>query len=327
MAAALALLALWRIALVAEAGDDPLKTWLYSLQLHFPDSDDKSTEEGGTTQITTHDVECHNVKFDRIRTSEGYLLGDPGLDVYVSGLQLECSGKWKTTGTVSWLVVGDGTITAKLKGDNGARFKAEVKRHWGPIGWIKNARCDMELHFDVSLAGGLAVMVANVIQRMFSPYVSSYLETQIQTKACAAFDELLKEKLHKPIKFLNNLFYPPYSRSPLFAFSASLSMLAACRAAVVKVYLDSINHGLDLRRAHGIEKGYMSLARSLWEMYLDFKREQKELGVGHYEDKRYADFVEARDWNQAFNVPHVKFRTFRQTWFLNHQHGKEPEPW
>ena len=27
----------------------------------------------------------------------------------------------------------------------------------------------------------------------------------------------------------------------------------------------------------------MRQARSLWEMYLDFKREQKELGVGHYE--------------------------------------------
>ena len=45
------------------------------------------------------------------------------------------------------------------------------------------------------------------------------------------------------------------------------------------------------------------------------------------EDKCYADFVEERDWNQSFHAPQEKFRTFRQTWFLNHQHGKEPKPW
>ena len=43
------------------------------------------------------------------------------------------------------------------------------------------------------------------------------------------------------------------------------------------------------------------------------------------EGKCYADFVEERDWNQSFNVPQEKFSTFRQTWFLNHQHCKEPK--
>ena len=45
------------------------------------------------------------------------------------------------------------------------------------------------------------------------------------------------------------------------------------------------------------------------------------------EDTCYADFVEERDWNQSFHAPQEKFRTFRQTWFLNHQHGKEPKRW
>ena len=45
------------------------------------------------------------------------------------------------------------------------------------------------------------------------------------------------------------------------------------------------------------------------------------------EDKCYADFVEERDWNQSCHEPQEKFRTFRQTWFLNHVERQRTEPW
>ncbi|CAE7354217.1 unnamed protein product, partial [Symbiodinium necroappetens] len=97
---------------LAGGNDDPLKTWMGSLKFRVESNETHATVAGGIMSFQFHDVWCYDITFEKIDTrkkSQG-----TGLRIEFSGVGLTCKGKWKTTGSLSWLVVGDGTITAEI---------------------------------------------------------------------------------------------------------------------------------------------------------------------------------------------------------------------
>lgn len=200
-------------ALGANGATDPLKTWMKSLQFHLPDSENSTTEEGTTAHFKYHDTVCTNLQFDRIHSNTYMSMGDPALELMVDGVTIDCQGQFSALGTVSWLLVGSGSWEAKLtngaSSGNGAEFEVLFQRHHPrqELTKLTSLKCQVDFHAEVEVKGGLAVKTANIMQRVLSPFVNGFVQSQIQSKACAALEDLIKVKARPYLQQVNHLFF------------------------------------------------------------------------------------------------------------------------
>lgn len=199
-------------ALGANDATDPLKTWMKSLQFHLPDSENATTEEGTTAHFKYHDTVCTNLQFDRIHSDTYMTMGDPALELMVDGVTIDCKGQFSALGTVSWLLVGSGSWEAKLTNGgagNGAEFEILFRRQQTQpdLAKLTSLKCQVAFNAEVEVKGGLAVKTANIMQRVLSPFVNGFVQYQIQSKACAALEDLIQVKARPYLQQVNHLFF------------------------------------------------------------------------------------------------------------------------
>ncbi|CAK9021956.1 unnamed protein product [Durusdinium trenchii] len=209
---------------------DPLKTWLGSLQLRFPDSDQQSEDEGeeSSAYFKYHDLECHNLRFDMIHSGRMRSDEDPVLGLLIDGVAIDCSGAFTATSYLTSLSVGSGTFTAKLTDNNGPRFEILFDRlhHSMPdLYQLRRLRCEIAFAAEVELGKESYVLwAADRILKILRPFTSMLFQKAIEKQACSALDEILQVKLDPYVQEMNNLFFP--SGRKLAAVGASSELLA-----------------------------------------------------------------------------------------------------
>lgn len=197
------------VELTASDNSDPLKTWLRSLTFHLPDSENQTNAGGSSATFLHYDMQCTNLQFDRLHSDKFMSMHDPVLELIMDGVSVDCEGKFKSLGWVSWLTIGHGSWTATLNGQNGAVLEVMFPRDEPRPDLLQpgSTRCNVAFHADVTIQGGLAVSVVNLMQKILSPIVNEYVGYQIQSKVCGALEEKLRVKAPYYIHYLNHLFF------------------------------------------------------------------------------------------------------------------------
>ncbi|CAE7574409.1 unnamed protein product [Symbiodinium natans] len=158
-----------------------------------------------------HDLMCYNMSFGKINTNK--MGGFPGLVIQLAWVQITCKGKWKTTGSVSWLVVGDGTITAQTDEtkNNHATVGFYLVAHQRPnvYDWVYSTTCKADLNFQISLSGGVAAYITDKLMGYFSGTLSEIIKGQIERKVCGVMEKQVEPQLSQQLQKLNTLLLPP----------------------------------------------------------------------------------------------------------------------
>eukprot|EP00439_Symbiodinium_sp_Y106_P034108 s4263_g4.t1 len=165
----------------------------------------------GVMSFQFHDVWCYDITFEKIDTrkkSQG-----TGLRIEFSGVGLTCKGKWKTIGPLSWLVVGDGTITATIDTSKTntatAQFYLYGINSQNRFDFVETDYCYADLNLHIDLKGGVTVSAINLLAKVFRGTLSELMKGQIQSKVCGGMHAEVAPQLTRQLEVLNKLILPP----------------------------------------------------------------------------------------------------------------------
>jgi len=155
---------------------DRLKSQMKSWQFHLPDAAN-STMQG---YFKYHDIVCTNLQFDQIHSDN---VRDSDL---MMGLTIDCKGQFSAT--MSSFLVGSGNWEAKLTNRAGtAELGAEP---------TEKGKCQVDFHSvrqGLQGGSGFTAKTAAIMRLALAPFVNSFVKYQLQSKVCAAFEDLIQE--------------------------------------------------------------------------------------------------------------------------------------